>query len=73
MALKVCDPLGEEFENGLEADRFIEQKKKFIGGRLDGKRSFAFGLTEPGHGSDATHSEFKIDMAWHHLLKTHSC
>jgi len=32
-----------------------EQKKKFIGGRLAGEVSFAFGLTEPNHGSDATH------------------
>lgn len=32
-----------------------EQKEMFIGGRLAGKVSFAFGLTEPNHGSDATH------------------
>ncbi|KAH8816484.1 acyl-CoA dehydrogenase-like protein [Xylogone sp. PMI_703] len=32
-----------------------EQKKKFIGERLEGKVHFAFGLTEPSHGSDATH------------------
>ncbi|KAG9234644.1 acyl-CoA dehydrogenase-like protein [Amylocarpus encephaloides] len=32
-----------------------EQKKEFIEGRLDGTRSFCFGLTEPEHGSDATH------------------
>ncbi|PBP26290.1 acyl-CoA dehydrogenase-like protein [Diplocarpon rosae] len=32
-----------------------QQKKKFIGGRLDGKVYFTFGLTEPNHGSDATH------------------
>jgi len=32
-----------------------EQKKEFISGRLEGRRSFAFGLTEPNHGSDATH------------------
>ncbi|KAN0091984.1 acyl-CoA dehydrogenase-like protein [Hyaloscypha variabilis] len=32
-----------------------EQKKEFIQGRLDGKISFTFGLTEPNHGSDATH------------------
>lgn len=31
------------------------QKKEFIHGRLEGKRSFGFGLTEPNHGSDATH------------------
>jgi acyl-CoA dehydrogenase len=33
----------------------VEQKEQFIRGRLDGKVSFAFGLTEPNHGSDATH------------------
>lgn len=32
-----------------------EQKKTFIQGRLDGKVGFGFGLTEPNHGSDATH------------------
>ncbi|KAH8650526.1 acyl-CoA dehydrogenase [Tricladium varicosporioides] len=32
-----------------------EQKQEFIHGRLNGTRSFAFGLTEPNHGSDATH------------------
>jgi acyl-CoA dehydrogenase len=32
-----------------------EQKKEFIAGRLEGRRSFGFGLTEPNHGSDATH------------------
>lgn len=32
-----------------------EQKETFINGRLQGKVSFAFGLTEPDHGSDATH------------------
>ena len=32
-----------------------EQRKEFIAGRLDGTRSFTFGLTEPNHGSDATH------------------
>ncbi|TVY21760.1 Butyryl-CoA dehydrogenase, partial [Lachnellula arida] len=32
-----------------------EQKQEFIGGRLSSIRSFTFGLTEPGHGSDATH------------------
>ncbi|KAH8594783.1 acyl-CoA dehydrogenase-like protein [Bisporella sp. PMI_857] len=31
------------------------QKAEFIAGRLAEKRSFAFGLTEPNHGSDATH------------------
>jgi alkylation response protein AidB-like acyl-CoA dehydrogenase len=28
---------------------------EFIQGRLEGKVAFAFGLTEPNHGSDATH------------------
>lgn len=32
-----------------------EQKMEFIDGRLAGKTGFAFGLTEPNHGSDATH------------------
>ncbi|CZS97754.1 uncharacterized protein RAG0_06683 [Rhynchosporium agropyri] len=32
-----------------------EQKEKFIAGRLQGKVGFTFGLTEPDHGSDATH------------------
>jgi alkylation response protein AidB-like acyl-CoA dehydrogenase len=31
------------------------QKKEFIQGRLDGKVHITFGLTEPNHGSDATH------------------
>ncbi|KAF2156191.1 acyl-CoA dehydrogenase-like protein [Myriangium duriaei CBS 260.36] len=30
------------------------QKKKFVGDRLQGKASVTFGLTEEGHGSDAT-------------------
>ncbi|MDP6951706.1 MAG: acyl-CoA dehydrogenase family protein [Alphaproteobacteria bacterium] len=34
-----------------------EQKAEFIAGALEGRYSFAFGLTEPGHGSDATHME----------------
>jgi acyl-CoA dehydrogenase len=40
-----------------------EQKKEFIQGRLEGKRSFAFGLTEPNHGSDATHMFTHADKA----------
>lgn len=32
-----------------------QQKEKLIGGRLEGKVRITFGLTEPGHGSDATH------------------
>ena len=31
------------------------QKDEFIWGRLNGKTGTTFGLTEPGHGSDATH------------------
>jgi acyl-CoA dehydrogenase len=34
-----------------------EQKKEFIPGALDRSRTVAFGLTEPEHGSDATHME----------------
>src|SRR5216684_3034517 len=34
-----------------------EQQQEFIDGMLDESRAFAFGLTEPGHGSDATHME----------------
>jgi acyl-CoA dehydrogenase len=33
------------------------QKEQFIRGSLDGKVIVAFGLTEPQHGSDATHME----------------
>ncbi|HYW03026.1 MAG TPA: acyl-CoA dehydrogenase family protein [Gammaproteobacteria bacterium] len=32
-----------------------EQKREFITGSLDGSRRITFGLTEPEHGSDATH------------------
>jgi hypothetical protein len=32
-----------------------QQKEELIGGRLKGKVRITFGLTEPGHGSDATH------------------
>lgn len=34
-----------------------EQKRKFIAGVLDGELAICFGLTEPGHGSDATHMD----------------
>ena len=34
-----------------------QQKKQFIEGRLAGKVRITFGLTEPGHGSDATHMQ----------------
>ncbi|KAF2268911.1 acyl-CoA dehydrogenase NM domain-like protein [Lojkania enalia] len=33
------------------------QKEEFIWGQLDGRVRITFGLTEPGHGSDATHME----------------
>ncbi|THV02440.1 acyl-CoA dehydrogenase-like protein [Dendrothele bispora CBS 962.96] len=35
------------------------QKKEFIWGRLEGRTSTTFGLTEPHHGSDATHMDTK--------------
>ena len=34
-----------------------EQKERFIEGSITGKERIAFGLTEPLHGSDATHME----------------
>ncbi len=34
-----------------------EQKKDWIDDLAEGRRSFAFGITEPDHGSDATHME----------------
>ncbi len=34
-----------------------EQKARFIPGSLDRKYRITFGLTEPGHGSDATHMD----------------
>lgn len=34
-----------------------EQKRELIEGRLQRKVRITFGLTEPGHGSDATHME----------------
>src|SRR5262249_54898116 len=34
-----------------------EQREEFIHGMLEGRRSLSFGLTEPEHGSDATHME----------------
>ncbi|MFN5782693.1 MAG: acyl-CoA dehydrogenase family protein [Novosphingobium sp.] len=46
-------PFVEMFEQwGTE-----EQKREFILGGFEGKRRVAFGLTEPDHGSDATHME----------------
>ena len=34
-----------------------EQKRDWVPGLLDGSKGFAFGITEPEHGSDATHME----------------
>ena len=34
-----------------------EQKAEWLDGLLEGTRGFAFGITEPDHGSDATHME----------------
>ena len=34
-----------------------EQKEEWMEGMLRGERGFAFGITEPDHGSDATHME----------------
>jgi acyl-CoA dehydrogenase len=34
-----------------------EQQKEFIAGTLESRRRISFGLTEPDHGSDATHME----------------
>jgi len=34
-----------------------EQKAEWVEGLANGTRGFAFGITEPGHGSDATHME----------------
>ena len=39
-------------EHGTET-----QKERFLAGLLDGSLGFAFGITEPEHGSDATHME----------------
>lgn len=36
-----------------------QQREELIGGRLKGKVRITFGLTEPGHGSDATHMATK--------------
>src|SRR3954466_9706942 len=33
------------------------QKKEWVDDLAEGKRGFAFGITEPAHGSDATHME----------------
>ena len=34
-----------------------EQKKDWVEDLAEGRRGFAFGITEPDHGSDATHME----------------
>ena len=34
-----------------------EQKAEWIDGMAEGRKGFAFGITEPEHGSDATHME----------------
>ena len=34
-----------------------EQKKEWVDDLAEGRRHFAFGITEPNHGSDATHME----------------
>ena len=34
-----------------------EQKKEWVDGLLEGSMGFAFGITEPEHGSDATHMD----------------
>ncbi|MBL8630393.1 MAG: acyl-CoA dehydrogenase family protein [Rhodospirillaceae bacterium] len=36
-----------------------QQRADFIDSGIDGRRAYAFGLTEPDHGSDATHMETK--------------
>ena len=44
-----------------------EQKKEWIDDLLERRRGFAFGITEPNHGSDATHMEttaFKDGNEW---------
>ncbi|MBO6557157.1 MAG: acyl-CoA dehydrogenase family protein [Pseudomonadales bacterium] len=37
------------------------QKEEWLPLMLEGKRGFAFGITEPAHGSDATHMETKAE------------
>ena len=38
-----------------------KQKQELIEGRLQGKVRITFGLTEPSHGSDATHMETRAE------------
>lgn len=47
------------FPTAIMMDRFgtAAQKKEFLEGMLAGRVGMAFGLTEPDHGSDATHLE----------------
>ncbi len=40
-----------------------DQKQEFISGGFSGERLVAFGLTEPKHGSDATHMETRSERA----------
>src|SRR3546814_7976116 len=47
-------PFVEMFEQFATSE---DQKRAFILGGFEGKRRAAFGLTEPDHGSDATHME----------------
>jgi acyl-CoA dehydrogenase len=43
-----------------------EQKERFLPGLFDGTTSFAFGITEPNHGSDATHMETRAERVGDH-------
>jgi acyl-CoA dehydrogenase len=47
------------FPSAIMMDRFgtPAQKEEFLKGMLEGRIGLAFGLTEPDHGSDATHLE----------------
>ncbi len=48
----VTDALVEE-----QIERIREQKAEWIDDLAEGRKGFAFGITEPNHGSDATHME----------------
>lgn len=52
------------FPQVIMMDRFgtDEQKKDWIEAMLTGRRSMAFGLTEPDHGSDATWLETRAEL-----------
>ena len=41
-----------------------EQKAQWIDDLAEGRRGFAFGITEPDHGSDATHMETTAAPRW---------